>query len=146
MLTFSTSMEFVATVASAIFAGAALYINLVEHPARMACGTEIAVRQWAPSYKRATWMQAPLAVVGFLAAVLAWFAGSSIWWLLGALLLGAVVPFTLVVIMPTNARLLSPDLDQRSAETQQLLEKWNQLHRVRSILSILALLIFLLQR
>ncbi len=63
---FQASMEFVATLACAIFAGAALYINLVEHPARMVCGTEIAIRQWAPSYKRATWMQAPLAIVGFL--------------------------------------------------------------------------------
>ena len=63
---FQASMEFVATLACAIFAGAALYINLVEHPARMVCGTELAIRQWAPSYKRATWMQAPLAIVGFL--------------------------------------------------------------------------------
>ena len=144
MPTFQASMEFVATLACAIFAGAALYINLVEHPARMTCGTEIAVRQWAPSYKRATWMQAPLAVVGFLCATLAWLAGSSIWWLLGGTLLGLVVPFTFAVILPTNKRLLSPDLDQRSEETQQLLEKWNQLHGVRSGLSTIALIIFLL--
>ena len=144
MPTFQASMEFVATLACAIFAGAALYINLVEHPARMTCGTEIAVRQWAPSYKRATWMQAPLAVVGFLCATLAWLAGSSIWWLLGGTLLGLVVPLTFAVILPTNKRLLSPDLDQRSEETQQLLEKWNQLHGVRSGLSTIALIIFLL--
>ena len=141
---FQASMEFVATLACAIFAGAALYINLVEHPARMTCGTEIAVRQWAPSYKRATWMQAPLAIVGFLCAVLAWRAGSSIWWLMGGILLGLVVPLTFAVIMPTNKRLLSPNLDQRSEETQQLLEKWNQLHGVRSGLSTIALIIFLL--
>jgi len=144
MPTFQASMEFVATLACAIFAGAALYINLVEHPARMTCGTEIAVRQWAPSYKRATCMQAPLAIVGFLCAVLAWRAGSSIWWLMGGILLGLVVPLTFAVIMPTNKRLLSPDLDQRSEETQQLLEKWNQLHGVRSGLSTIALIIFLL--
>ena len=141
---FQASMEFVATLACAIFAGAALYINLVEHPARMVCGTEIAIRQWAPSYKRATWMQAPLAIVGFLGAVLAWLAGSSRWWLFGGMLLGLVVLFTFVIILPTNKRLLSPDLDQRAEETRQLLEKWSQLHGVRSVLSTLALLIFLL--
>jgi uncharacterized membrane protein len=137
-------MEFVATLACAIFAGAALYINLVEHPARMVCGTEIAIRQWTPSYKRATWMQAPLAIVGFLSAILAWLAGSSLWWLLGGILLGLVIPFTFVIILPTNKRLLSPDLDQHSEETRQLLEKWSHLHGVRSVLSTLALLIFLL--
>jgi len=142
---FQASMEFVATLTCAIFAGAALYINIVEHPARMACGTEVAAHQWAPSYERATWMQAPLAIVGSLCAVFAWLAGGSIWWLLGGMLLGLVVPFTLVVIMPTNKRLLSPNLDQRSEEAQQLLEKWNQLHGVRSALSILALVIFLLR-
>ena len=52
----------VAILACALFAGAAVYINLVEHPARLSCGTEIAARQWAPSYKRATVMQASLAV------------------------------------------------------------------------------------
>ena len=89
-------------------------------------------------------MQAPLAIVGFLCAVLAWRAGSSIWWLMGGILLGLVVPLTFAVIMPTNKRLLSPNLDQRSEETQHLLEKWNQLHGVRSGLSTIALIIFLL--
>jgi Domain of unknown function (DUF1772) len=41
-----------------------------------------------------------------LAAFLEWAAaGGSLGWLVGALALGAVVPFTLVVIMPTNKRL-----------------------------------------
>jgi hypothetical protein len=65
VVTLQTSMEFIATLSCALFAGAAVYINVVEHPARVSCGTEVAAVEWAPSYKRATWMQAPLAVVGF---------------------------------------------------------------------------------
>ncbi len=140
------SMEFLATFACAIFAGAAMYINTAEHPARMSCGTELAVTQWAPSYQRATWLQAPLAVLGLVSAVVAWLAGSSVWWLVGGLLLGLVVPFTLAVIMPTNRRLLSPHLDKRSEEAWQLLQRWNRLHSVRTILSVVALIIFLLRR
>ncbi len=143
MVTLQTSMEFIATLSCALFAGAALYINVVEHPARMSCGTELAVAEWAPSYERATWMQAPLAVVGLVSAVIAWLAGSSVWWLVGGILLGLVVPFTLVVIMPTNRRLLSSDLDKRSEETRKLLERWNALHSVRTALSVIALLLFL---
>jgi hypothetical protein len=46
-------LEFVAALSSALFAGAAIYINLVEHPARMGCDTKTAAMVWAPSYKRA---------------------------------------------------------------------------------------------
>lgn len=143
MVSLQTSMEFIATLSCALFAGAAVYINVVEHPARMSCGTEVAATEWAPSYKRATWMQAPLAVIGFVSAVIAWLAGSSISWLIGGVLLGLVVPFTLVVIMPTNERLLSADLDKRSEEARNLLNKWNALHGVRTALSLLALVLFL---
>jgi Domain of unknown function (DUF1772) len=138
-----TSMEFIATLCCALFAGAAVYINAVEHPARMFCGTEAAATEWVPSYKRATWMQAPLAVVGFVCAVIAWIAGSSVQWLIGGVLLGLVVPFTLFVIMPTNKRLLSSSLDKRSEETRKLLYRWNGLHAVRSALSVVALVLFL---
>jgi uncharacterized membrane protein len=138
------SMELMATFCCALFAGAAVYINAVEHPARMACGTEAAASQWVPSYRRATWMQAPLAIVGFVCAVSAWLAGSTIWWLIGGLLLGFVVAFTLVVILPTNKRLLFSGLDKRSEETRGLLERWNALHRVRTALSVVALVLFLI--
>jgi len=109
----------------------------------MSCGTELAATEWAPSYKRATVLQAPLAVFGFIFAVGAWLSGANVWWLIGGLLLGLVVPFTLVVIMPTNRRLLSPELDRGSQEARQLLERWNRLHMVRSVLSLVALVIFL---
>jgi len=144
MSSLRTSMEFFATFASAIFAGAAVYINLVEHPARMSCGTELAATQWAPSYQRATFMQVPLAAISFICSLVAWLSGSNILWLVGGLLQIMVVPFTLIVIMPTNHRLESPTLDKRSEETQRLLQRWNWLHGVRTLLSVAALVIFLL--
>ena len=95
-------LEFVAALSSALFAGAAIYINLVEHPARMGCDTKTAAAVWAPSYKRATPMQASLAILGFLAGLAAWVAGGGVLWLVAALLIGAVVPFTLIAIKPTE--------------------------------------------
>ena len=137
--------KFIASFCCLIFAGAAIYINLVEHPARMACGTQLAATVWAPSYKRATLMQAPLALLSFLAGVLTWWLGAGGWWLVGALLIGLVIPFTFMVIMPTNQQLLTPGRDLASAETRALLVKWAQLHAVRSVLSTAAALIFLIQ-
>ena len=134
-----------ATLAAGLFAGAAIYITAVEHPARMSCGTELAVREFAPSYKRATVMQATLAVAGCLAGLGAAWQRQDPVVALGALLLGAVVPFTLIVIFPTNARLLDPALDARGTEATQLLQRWGQLHAVRSGLSTLAFLLLLLK-
>jgi len=99
--------EFLAISCAAVFAGAATYINLVEHPARMSLDTRAAAEQWAPSYRRATLMQAPLAILSFLAGCAAWFLGGGTAWLIAALLIGVVVPFTLVVIKPTNDELLA---------------------------------------
>jgi anthrone oxygenase-like protein len=132
-----------ATLCAGLFAGAALYISAVEHPARMLCGTRLAVTEFAPSYKRATLMQAPLAALGTIGGVAAWLMGAPAHWLVGGLLLGAVVPLTLLVILPTNNQLLDPSLDKDSQLAQQLLRRWGKLHAVRSCLSLASLLVFL---
>jgi len=135
--------EFVAVLACSLFTGAAVYLTLVEHPARMECGAEIAATEFPPSYRRTSVMQATLAAVGLLSSIAAWFAGASILWVVGGIVLGAVIPFTLIVILPTNKQLLNPSLDKQSAQTGRLLARWGRLHDVRSILSAFALLLFL---
>ena len=135
-------LQFIAVLSSAIFAGAAIYINVAEHPARMGCDTKTAVTVWAPSYKRAYVMQASLAVVSFLSGIAIWLLSGGIMWLLAAIFIGAVIPFTFIIIMPTNQKLLAPERDLNSAETRELLVKWGKLHAVRSILSFIALVIY----
>jgi hypothetical protein len=135
--------EFVAVLSCSLFTGAAVYITLVEHPARMQCGVEIAATEFPPSYRRATVMQATSAALGLLSSIAAWLAGSTFWWLVAGALLGSVIPFTLFVILPTNKLLLSPTLDRQSAKTERLLARWGALHAVRSVLSGMALLLFL---
>jgi hypothetical protein len=135
--------EYVAVLACALFAGASIYINLVEHPARIECGTELAATVFAPSYRRATITQVSLAALAFIGSIIAWRAGARIWWALAGAILIMVIPFTLIVIMPTNKKLLNPQLDRRSQTAAQLLLRWSNLHAVRSLLSGLALLIFL---
>jgi hypothetical protein len=136
----------VATLATALFTGAAVYISLVEQPARLLCPTAHAVEQWRPSYKRATIMQASLAVAGSLLALAAWLVGAGLVWLLAALLLGAVVPFTLIVMWPTNRRLEDVNLDPTSELARSLLARWGHLHDIRSGLSLIALILMLFAR
>ena len=109
----------------------------------MSLDTRSAASQWAPSYKRATWMQAPLAVISFLAGVGVWLLGGGLMWLVAALFIGAVVPVTFMVIMPTNHRLLALERDLGSEETRQLLQRWGKLHGVRSIASGIATILML---
>ncbi len=135
--------ELIAAFCAAIFAGASLYINVVEHPARMSLGTAAALAEWAPSYHRATWMQASLAIVGTAAATAAWMLGGGVLWLVGGVLLGSVVPITLFVIYPTNRELLDPATAGDPGRVGLLLRRWNRLHAVRTALSTAAVVIFL---
>jgi hypothetical protein len=135
----------IATACSGIFAGAAIYVNAVEHPARLSCGVDLAVREFAPSYHRATVMQVPLAAIGCITGLWsAWLFGDP-WLAFGAILLIAVVPFTLVVILPTNKQLLDPRLDPRGERAAELLTRWGRLHATRSVLSSAAFVLFLIR-
>jgi hypothetical protein len=139
------AFELLATVCAGMFAGAAVYINLVEHPARIECGTALAIREFAPSYRRAAILQGSLAVLGFVAATVAWLSARDPWILAGGLLLGSVVPFTLLIVARTNKRIMDPDLDAESIEAAGLLQRWGTLHAVRSVLGTAAFLVFLIR-
>ncbi|MGQ0702262.1 MAG: DUF1772 domain-containing protein [Gemmatimonadales bacterium] len=132
----------VALLLGALFTGAAIYITLVEHPARLSLGTEAAAGEWIPSYRRAAPMQASLAVIASLTGIATWIHGEGTLWLWGGLLILSVVPFTLLVIRPTNERLLDPGRDLASAETRVLLERWGRLHAIRSLVGLAACLVF----
>ncbi len=135
--------ERIATLASGLFTGAAIYINLVEHPARMQAGAQLALTEFAPSYHRATVTQGSLAAVGFLSALRAWKSSADARWLLRGGLLVAVIPFTAVVILPTNKQLLDPATACDLALAEHLLRRWGRLHAVRSLASLMSLLLFL---
>jgi Domain of unknown function (DUF1772) len=138
-------LQFLATFSAALFAGAALYINVAEHPARMRGDIGSALAQWAISYSRATLLQVPLAIVALLASAAAWLFGAGGWWLVAGLLIGAVVPFTVLAIMPTNHKLLATERDAVTGETRALLERWGRLHALRTVLSLVATILMLWQ-
>ena len=136
-------LELLAVFACTMFTGASVYISLVEHPARMSCSTEVAATQWAPSYKRATVMQVSLAVIAAISGGLRLWQGGQAVWLVGAVLILSVIPYTALVILPTNNMLLAPARDLASDETRMLLDKWGRLHAVRSVLSLTASVLFI---
>jgi anthrone oxygenase-like protein len=131
--------ETIALVATALFAGAATYVSIVEHPARESCGTALAIAEFGPSYRRGAIMQGGLAFVGGIASVVRWATVGGTEWLVGGLLIAALIPYTLIVIMPTNRRLLDPALDVHSKEAASLLRRWGRLHSIRALVGCIAL-------
>lgn len=133
-----------ALVSAALFTGAALYISLAEHPARLGLDDQALLRQWQPSYKAALPMQAGLAVVGGALGVWAWLREEDLLWLFGAILMLANWPFTALAIMPTNKKLLAMSTADAGPASRAMLLKWGRLHAMRGLLGAAATVAMLL--
>jgi hypothetical protein len=133
-----------ALVAASVFTGAAFYINYAEQPARLGLDDRSLLAEWKLAYQRGYVMQASLAIVGFLLGLLAWWMTGTAAFLVGALLMVANWPWTLVGVVPTNKVLMATDLTKAGVDTRTLLLKWNRLPSVRTALGGLAVASFVL--
>jgi hypothetical protein len=88
-------------------------------------------------------MQASLAAVaGALGFVAAWTTGD--WrWVVGAVLILANGPYTLIGVMPTNHKLKAIAEADAGPRSRALLVSWGRLHAVRTALGLAAVLAYL---
>lgn len=128
---------------AALFAGAAFYINFAEQPARLLLDANSLLKQWGPSYKRGFIMQATLAVLSGISGIVMYFHAQNWIWILGSIIILSNWPYTLLVIMPTNRKILATKEGSASAEEVRKINYWGKLHAIRTYLGILAVIIFL---
>lgn len=130
-----------ALISSALFTGAAFYINWAEQPARLRLDDKALLAQWKPSYHRGFAMQASLAVFGFVVAAMTWMHGDHWLWMAGGLVLVANWPYTLLVIMPVNRELEATAPAEAGPRSRTLIERWGRLHAGRTALGAVATLL-----
>lgn len=135
-------LSIAALVFATLFAGAALYISLVEHPARLELADGPLLAQWQPSYKRALPIQSGLAVAGGVAGLIVGYLSADWRWFAGSILLLSNWPFTLFVIMPVNKRLMATPATESGPESRAMLVQWGKMHDIRSALGAATMLLF----
>jgi len=132
-----------ALATAGIFAGAAIYVNIAEQPARLKLDTQALMTEWQPSYERGTMMQASLAIISGALGIIAFFVTYDWRWLIGAAAILAPWPYTMFIIMPTNRILKSTPPAQATDQTRDLVLQWGRLHMGRSALGLAAIAAYL---
>lgn len=133
----------VALLAATLFTAAALYITLVEHPARLALAEGPMLIQWQQSYRRALPIQSVLALVAGMSGVgVGWVLGSGIA-VAGGLAMLANWPFTVAALLPINRRLFVATAGTGDSGSHRLLLRWGRLHDVRSLLGMAGMALLL---
>lgn len=136
-------LALIATAAAGLWAGAILYIGFAEHPSALKVGVGFATDYFRSMSRRTAPAMMVLTATAAVTGVAAWFVHDDIRWLIGAILMAGMFPFTFFMIVPTNRALLKVDAAANPDEAAALHAKWSVMHAWRAVLGVPAFLLFL---
>jgi Domain of unknown function (DUF1772) len=132
----------IALVFAAAFAGAAIYVNWVEQPARLALDEETLLSEWRPSDSRGVALLSTFSLAAAVAAFIAYFESADVRWVFGALVIIASWPYAFFVMTPLNNQILS--LRGRDvAAARALIRQWGFIERGFAAIGLVAVAVFL---
>jgi hypothetical protein len=143
MINIVAFVQFTAILITGLFTGSAIYCSLVEHPARLACGVELAATVFPPAFKKAAFSQIIYILIGTLSSAYVGYQTNLYIWYLCSLIFFAIIPYTFIALMPINRKLLDEKIDKTSPHTKKLLEQWGERHAIRSIVALIIFCIML---
>jgi hypothetical protein len=127
---------------AAAFSGAALYVNLVEQPARLTLDDEALREEWTPSDRRGVALLAALALLSAALGLLAYFESEDVRWAIGALLIILSWPYTFFAMAPLNNQILTLARSDIGA-IRALVRQWGLLEYGQTALGVVASAVFL---
>jgi hypothetical protein len=132
----------IALVSAAAFAGAAIYVNWVEQPARLALDEETLLSEWRPSDSRGVALLSTFSLAAAIAAFVAYFESADVRWVFGALVIIASWPYAFFVMTPLNNQILS--LRGRDvAAARALIRQWGFIEQGFAAIGVVAVAVFL---
>ena len=128
---------------AAAFFGAALYVNLVEQPARLALDDEVILNEWTPSDRRGVALILGLSLLSAALGLVAYFASQEdVRWAIGALIVILVWPYTFFAMAPLNNQILTLTSKDVGA-ARALVRQWGLLEYGQTAIGLAASVVYL---
>ena len=138
-------LNFILLISSALVAGAAFYVSVVENPARnLGMAPQVRREAFIPTYKKAALIQVTSLFISLLTLGALFFLTWKTLWAIGCGLLLVVLVFTLVKILPLNHILIHPEKEYSDEKITELLNKWTKFQIFRTICCVSAFVLFTL--
>jgi len=132
----------IALAFASALAGAGLYVNSVEQPARMALDDEAMLKEWGPSDRRGVALMAALALLAGISGLSAWYETGDALFAIGAIIAVASWPYTLYAMGPVNNQIIALAPKDVGA-ARALVWQWGLLEYGQTVIALAAAATFL---
>jgi uncharacterized membrane protein len=130
-------MQLLAVIIAGIITGGAWAYTLEIHPALMKARPSSSLDVFSPMFHHANKMQPLLGTVVAIVTLIVSFMTGNWYWFVTALIMQIIGPYTIIVLMPLNRRLMAEDADPNSPALLEDLRRWGGLHLVRTLINTL---------
>ena len=138
MITIIQALEISSIVLIGILTGASFYSSMVEIPIRATTSEEEQLKNWRLVFPKASKLLIIIGNIAMVLVLITWYLTGNTGWLMGAIPLIILIPFTVIFIFKTNAKLTSLT---NSTGVSTLIRSWGKLHNIRTILAIISFII-----